>query len=46
MKKKYFTPETNSLEVMAHDMLCASGGAGAPGRTGQIGSMDKTEIAW
>lgn len=46
MKKNYSTPETQSLEVMAHDIICASGAAGAPGRSGSIGDMGQIDGDW
>lgn len=45
MKKNYSTPEAKSLEVMAQDIICVSGGNGAP-KKGQIGSMGKTPVVW
>lgn len=45
MKKNYSTPETQSLEVMAHDIICASA-APAPARTGQIGNMGQDNGVW
>lgn len=45
MKKNYSTPETQSLEVMAHDIICASA-APAPGRSGQLGNATQTDFAW
>lgn len=45
--KKYSSPETMSLEVMAHDIICASGGpAPAPSRSGSIGTMDSNNGDW
>lgn len=44
MKKNYSTPETQSLEVMAHDIICASGSG--PARVGQIGTMGQDNGAW
>lgn len=46
MKKNYSTPETQSLEVMAHDIICASGAAGAPDRSGSLGTMDQEDGVW
>lgn len=46
MKKNYSTPETQSLEVMAHDIICASGAAGAPNRSGSIGDMGQIDGDW
>jgi len=37
---KYITPETKSLTMQAQGMICAGSPAPAPGRSGELGTMN------
>lgn len=44
--KKYSSPETMSLVVMAHDIICASAGPAPAPTRGQIGNAAQGNFVW